>query len=163
MSPAPVRPSGTRRIADALARLLVAPLFGVPERLPPELLEVFPELSEARWRRGGLPPRIGGWALLVPTVSAITLWDTVFLAPQQRLHPALLLHELGHVRQFRSDVTFPVRYLWDSVRHGYLRNRYELDAEAFARGLLHERAALAAQLAASAAQRPMRGRASSTL
>lgn len=156
MSRIPDRRTRAGRIVDALAELLIAPLLGASESLPPSLLAVFPELAEARWRRGGLPPRIGGWALFVPTVSAITLWGTVFLAPRQGLHPALLLHELGYVRQFRSDVTFPVRYLWDSVRRGYLRNRYELDAEAFARGLLHERAALAAELGSGRAPRPTR-------
>jgi hypothetical protein len=44
----------------------------------------------------------------------------------------LLLHELRHVDQFQADRLFPLRYLWGTVRHGYLDNPYEADARAFA-------------------------------
>jgi hypothetical protein len=42
------------------------------------------------------------------------------------------LHELRHVHQFRASIAFPVRYLWESVRRGYHRNRYETDAQQYA-------------------------------
>jgi len=111
-----------------IARLL----FGVALALPDDLLRRYPELSESRWRVGGVPPRIGGWFVGQRSVSAITLWRTVFLAPGVALDPGLLLHELGHVRQFGASRWFPLRYIWESVRRGYSHNRYEHDAQAFA-------------------------------
>jgi hypothetical protein len=67
----------------------------------------------------------------LPSVAAITLWRTVFLAPRVRPEPALLLHELRHVHHFESDRAFPLRYLWESVRRGYGANRYEVDANRY--------------------------------
>jgi len=111
---------------------LLAPLIGVPLDLPESLLDRYPELREARYRRGGIPPLVGGWGLGQRTVAAITLWRTVFLAPHTGLDPELLLHELRHVHQFRASGAFPFRYLWESVRRGYHRNPYEADAQAYA-------------------------------
>jgi hypothetical protein len=91
----------------------------------------YPELTEARYRRGGLPVRIGGLALGVDSVAAITLRRTVFLAPDTPLNAGLLLHELRHVHQFLERGTFPVRYLWQSLRYGYSRNAYEVDARRY--------------------------------
>lgn len=100
--------------------------------LPEELVRRHPELLEARWRVGGLPPRVGGLFLGRRTVAGITLWSTVFLAPGAMLSAELLLHELGHVRQFGSSWTFPLRYLWEGLRRGYSANRYEREAQEFA-------------------------------
>jgi hypothetical protein len=77
--------------------------------------------------------------LLQRTVAGITLGRTIFLAHEAFEDPALLLHELGHVRQFARDRTFPLRYAWESMRRGYAHNRFEAEAEAFARRLLAER------------------------
>ena len=115
-----------------LAERATAPLLGVPVELPRALVATFPELGTARFRVGGLPPRVGGWMLGQRSVAAITLWRTIFVAPGVRLEPALLLHELGHVRQFEASPTFPVRYLWESLRRGYSANRYEADAQRYA-------------------------------
>jgi hypothetical protein len=105
-------------------------------RLPDALLTQHPELARAHWRSGGLPPRIGGWLLGQPTVGGVTLWRVVFLAPGvgRDLYGAteLLLHELGHVEQFLASGAFPFRYVWESLRHGYHRNRYEIEAQAYA-------------------------------
>ncbi len=111
---------------------LIEPLIGRRQSLPAALLSRHPELGSVRFRRGGLAPRIGGWALGQRTVAAITLGRTVFLAPGVALEPALLLHELRHVHQFQSSVTFPIEYLWESVRRGYHGNRFEADARAYA-------------------------------
>ena len=116
------------RTASAVWRGLV----GAPMSLPDTLLERYPELVQARWRRGGLFVRIGGWCLGRATVSGITLGRTVWLAPGVSLAPELLLHELRHVHQFAADRAFPLRYVWRSLRHGYLRNPYEADARQFA-------------------------------
>ena len=114
-----------------LARLRAA-LGGRSIPPAPALIAAHPELPEARWRAGGLPLRIGGWCLGQSTVAGITLWRTVFLADPDRASPALLLHELAHVRQFAQQRTFPLLYCWESLRRGYARNRYELEADAFA-------------------------------
>ncbi len=100
--------------------------------LPHQLLASYPELGAVRFRRGGLPPHVGGWALGRGTVDAITLRRTVFLAPHASLDPVLLLHEARHVQQFFESRTFPLRYLWESVLRGYTRNRYEVDARRYA-------------------------------
>jgi hypothetical protein len=111
---------------------LLAPLIGRPDRPPAALLERHPELRQARVRRGGVLPRLGGWLLGRRTVSGITLWRTIWLAPEAPWAAELLLHELRHVQQFHEHATFPIRYIWESVRRGYRRNRYEVDARAWA-------------------------------
>ena len=90
-----------------------------------------------------MPPRVGGWALGARSVAAITLWRTIFVAPGVSLEPELLLHELGHVRQFGASAAFPLRYLWESLRRGYAANRYEADADAFATARLTAAAVVA--------------------
>ena len=116
----------------AIARLLT----GEPITLDAALLERYPELGGANWRDGGLPPRIGGWFLGRGSVAGITLWRTVFLAPGVALDAELLLHELGHVRQFEASPWFPLRYILASARRGYSGNRYEHEAQAFAEARL---------------------------
>ena len=118
-------------IADAFAAL-AAPLIGRSTTLPRELLDRYPELAEARWRRGGLPVRVGGWCLGQRAVSAITLWRTIWLDTESAPSEELLLHEIRHVAQFEASAAFPLLYLWESVRHGYVRNRFEVDARAYA-------------------------------
>jgi hypothetical protein len=114
------------------------PFIGTAVELPREFLEAFPELGGARWRRGGLPVRVGGWCLGQSTVSAITLWRTIWIAPNLTPPLELLLHEFRHVQQFEADMAFPLRYLWQSLRHGYVNNRYEVDARAYAADRVRE-------------------------
>ena len=115
-----------------MLRTFVHLAIGAPFGLSDDLLARYPELRRARWRRGGLALRVGGWCLGRRTVSGITLWRTIALAPGVDLDPELLLHELRHVDQFDGDWLFPLRYLWGSVRYGYRNNPYEADARAFA-------------------------------
>ncbi len=122
-------------IRDAIGAAL-RETVGVPIALPPDLLSAFPELGSVSWRRGGLPLRVGGWLLGQATVAGITLGTTVFLASGGSPSVRLLLHELGHVRQYRRDKTFPIRYLWESVIRGYSRNRFEVEADQFAEEVL---------------------------
>jgi hypothetical protein len=42
------------------------------------------------------------------------------------------LHEIRHVQQFQASVSFPVQYLWESLRRGYYANRFEVDARRYA-------------------------------
>lgn len=107
-------------------------LVGRPAPLPAALVARYPELAAIRLRTGGLAPRVAGWFLGRRTVSAITLWHTVFAAPDAHLDAELLLHELRHVHQFQGSSAFPILYLWESLRRGYHDNRYEADARTFA-------------------------------
>ncbi|MBC7841251.1 MAG: hypothetical protein H7099_03030 [Gemmatimonadaceae bacterium] len=107
-------------------------MIGTPDVLPDTLTSRWPELARVRWRRGGLPLRVGGWCLGQRTVQGITLWQTVFLAPGSAWDPALLLHEHRHAEQFASSAVFPLLYVWESLTRGYSRNRYEADANAWA-------------------------------
>jgi hypothetical protein len=116
---------------------LVKALIGEKLEIPDELLRRYPDLAQARYRRGGLPVRIGGWSLGTSTAAAITLWKTIFIAPNTSLDPELLLHELRHVHQFLEHRTFPVSYLWQSIRYGYTRNAYEVDARRYSASRLH--------------------------
>ncbi len=118
--------------ATRVVETIVRALAGRPADVPPGLVTEYPELGRARYRRGGLPVRIGGWCLGQASVSAITLWRTIWLAEDVPLAPELLLHEIRHVDQFEADASFPLRYLWESVRRGYVRNRFEVDARAYA-------------------------------
>lgn len=116
------------RVADAM--------IGRRIELPREMTERFPELSAAHYRRGGLPVRVAGWVLGMRSAAAITLWRTIFLDRDTPLSARLLLHELRHVHQFLERKSFPVRYLWQSLRHGYDRNAYEIDARRYSAGVL---------------------------
>ena len=107
-------------------------MFGVAVTLPEKLVTRFPELAGVHWRRGGLPVHVAGWLLGKRSVAAITLWRTVFLARDVAFDAELLLHELRHVHQFAASRSFPVAYLWESVRRGYFANRFEADARAYA-------------------------------
>lgn len=111
---------------------LVQALIGRPVALPLDVVERFPDLGGVRWRRGGLPVRIAGLVMGRRSVAAITLWRTVFLSPSARLDVHLLLHELRHVHHFQTTPIFPLLYLWETLVRGYHRNRYEVDARAYA-------------------------------
>ena len=117
---------------------LVKSLIGESIELPDAALRKYPELAQAKYRRGGLPVRVAGWALGTGSAAAITLWRTIFIAPGTRLTPELLLHELRHVHQFLERRTFPFSYLWQSIRYGYSRNAYEADARRYATHRLAE-------------------------
>jgi hypothetical protein len=131
-APQPLSAYRSRNVIARVVRSVVGAIVGVRMTLPPELLAKYPELAEARWRRGGLPVRIGGWCLGRATVAGFTLGRTIWLAPRVPFAPELLLHELRHVHQFASDRAFPLRYVWRSLRHGYAQNPYETDARQFA-------------------------------
>jgi hypothetical protein len=111
---------------------VVAALIGRQIALLPEVLVRYPELARVTWRRGGVPVTVAGWCLGQRSAAAITLWRTVFLAPRALVDLELLLHEYRHVQQFEASVSFPVKYLWESVRRGYFDNRYEVDARDYA-------------------------------
>lgn len=136
------------------AQRVLAFVLGRAEALPPALVARHPELATARWRRGGLALRVGGWCLGQSTVSGITLWRTVFLAEHVGTPEPLLLHELAHVQQFARVRGFPVRYCWESLRRGYRGNRFEREADAYADRLLAERATVGRRTPGDAGRSP---------
>lgn len=119
-------------------RRAVKALVGERLVLPRELLVRWPELDAARYRRGGLPPRIGGWMLGASSVAAIALGRTIWLAADQPPDPALLLHEIRHVQQWGEERFFVVSYLWQTLTRGYAANRYEEDARRYAARRIQE-------------------------
>lgn len=96
----------------------------LPTAIPPDAVPAGVVLREGRlipWI-GGVLGRMGGPA------AAVTLRRTVIVSPAYPVTPALIAHELTHVRQWREDTLFPVRYALASLRHGYDRNPYEVEA-----------------------------------
>jgi hypothetical protein len=83
-------------------------------------------------RAGRLVPLIGGrLSGHTGPAAAVTLGRTIIVHPDCRLTDRLLRHELAHVRQWqRQPVTFPVRYAWQHLKHGYRDNPYEVEARA---------------------------------
>jgi hypothetical protein len=45
-------------------------------------------------------------------------------------------HEVCHVRQFQQHgrFVFVLRYLWETLKHGYYNNKYEIEARAAEEG-----------------------------
>jgi hypothetical protein len=80
-------------------------------------------------RAGRLVPAIGGLlARMGGPAAAVTLRRTIVVHPEVQLTRRLLAHELAHVRQWEADALFPLRYTLETVRQGYLGNRYERQA-----------------------------------
>lgn len=80
-------------------------------------------------RRGGLIPRLGGlFARVGGAASAVTLGSTIVFDPDAEITPELLAHEAEHVRQWRRDPLFAVRYTVAHFRYGYRDNPYEVEA-----------------------------------
>ena len=70
-------------------------------------------------------------------VAATTRRDTIYVAGSGRrfaADPELVLHEYFHVlRQWNTGELTTWRYLRESLRRGYRRNRFEVEARAFTR------------------------------
>lgn len=105
------------RLQDLVLGEEIVPSDALP--LPPGV-----RVRQGRWipRLGGILGRMHGPA------AAVTLRRTIVVHPSVRLTPRLLAHELAHVRQWAEDPWFPLRYTAESLRHGYLQNRYEREA-----------------------------------
>ena len=70
-------------------------------------------------------------------VAATTRTGTIYLAGSRRrfvADPDLVLHEYFHVlRQWNTGTLTTWRYVVESLRRGYRRNRFEVEARAFTR------------------------------
>lgn len=111
-------------LLERASRLLLGERIPPPAGLPAELLP-----AQVVLRRGSLIPRIGGWfGRMGMPAAAVTLGRTIVVNPNVLLSTRLLAHELTHVRQWREDALFPLRYTLASLRHGYVNNPYEVEA-----------------------------------
>jgi hypothetical protein len=81
-------------------------------------------------RTGRWIPAIGGWLSgHTGPAAAVALGRTIVVHPGVVLTQRLLRHELAHVRQWQArPFTFPLRYTWQHMRHGYRANPYEVEA-----------------------------------
>lgn len=71
------------------------------------------------------------WPLRHTWIGAITLGHTIFFKRRkEQVSEELLLHELRHVEQIEKHglVKFYLLYLWYSLRYGYKRNPFEVEA-----------------------------------
>jgi len=95
-----------------------------PHRLPGPPLPAGVTVRRNRWITaiGGVTGNMRGPA------AAVTLGGTIVVHPRVRIDEGLLVHELVHVRQWREDRLFAVRYAAEWVRRGYWQNRYEVEA-----------------------------------
>jgi hypothetical protein len=79
--------------------------------------------------------RLAAWKLNSDKV-AIVIGKTIHLHNTGKLeflqNKRWLLHELKHVEQFEQHgfLSFLFIYLWESIRHGYTNNKYEIEARA---------------------------------
>lgn len=108
---------------SSLQDLVLGPPVAPPPTctLPPGVV-----LRSGRWipALGGILGRMRGPA------GAVTLGRSIVVHPRHPVDARLVAHELVHVRQWRQDRWFPVRYAMESLRRGYWMNRYEVEARA---------------------------------
>jgi hypothetical protein len=98
-------------------------------RVPPHRLPGAPLPPGVTVRRNRWIPAIGGiTGNMRGPAAAVTLGSTIVVHPRVRIDAGLLAHELVHVRQWREDRLFAVRYVAEWVRRGYRQNRYEVEA-----------------------------------
>ena len=106
----------------AIARRLMGRPVTPPQAVPPDVAIV-----RGRW----LTRLSGRLAGMDGPAAAVTIGRTIVVHDDTRLTKRLLRHELAHVEQWRARPwTFPMRYLWRHVRHGYRDNPYEVAARA---------------------------------
>lgn len=71
---------------------------------------------------------------LQASAAAIVLGKTIHLynvsRPDFLQNERWLKHELCHVKQFvrYGYISFIAKYIWESLRHGYRQNKYEIEA-----------------------------------
>jgi hypothetical protein len=114
------------RAWNALLDAVLGPAAPAPPTVPADAVP-----PGVTFRYGRLVPGIGGvLGRMGGPAAAVTLGRTIVVHPEVELSPRLLVHELAHVRQWGEDPLFPLKYTLQSIRHGYLQNRYEVEARA---------------------------------
>lgn len=77
--------------------------------------------------------KLAAWKLNAASV-AFVLGSTIHLYKVSRQeflsNETWLRHELCHIRQFRQHgfLPFIIKYVWESIKHGYYANKYEAEA-----------------------------------
>jgi hypothetical protein len=100
-------------------------VLGRPEAPPPW---VPPGVTIRRGRLvTGFSGILGGMGA---PAAAVTLGSTIVVDRDVELSERLVTHELVHVRQWKDDRLFAVKYALESIRRGYWNNRYEVEARA---------------------------------
>lgn len=106
----------------AIVRAIAGSRVAAPTALPDGVAIV-----RGRW----LPVLSGRLAGMGGTAAAVTIGRTIVIHEDAPLTTRLLRHELAHVAQWRdAPLTFPLRYAWQHIRHGYRDNPYEVAARA---------------------------------
>lgn len=61
-----------------------------------------------------------------------TFWDTVYYSDKKYITTKRKAHEECHLMQMKKEgkFMFAVKYLYELIRHGYLLNKYEVEARA---------------------------------
>ena len=122
-------------LIERTTELLLGERIDPPDTIPRQAL---PE--DVVIRAGRLVPRIGGLlGRFGSPAAAVALRRTIVVNPSVELTPGLLAHELEHVKQWREDVLFPLRYALATLRHGYRNNPYEVAARVAAAAASDER------------------------
>lgn len=86
-----------------------------------------------RIRENSWLAKIAAWKLGASSV-AFVLGRTIHLyktTKEEFLNSkSWLRHELCHVRQFKEHgfYNFILKYIWESLKHGYFNNKYEMEA-----------------------------------
>ena len=68
------------------------------------------------------------------SAAAIVIGKTIHLYHASRVdflnNSRWLKHELCHIRQFKEHgyLLFMLKYVWESILHGYYNNKYEVEA-----------------------------------
>src|SRR5688572_11075491 len=105
---------------EALISSIMGARIPLPPHLPPEMLP-----SGVVLRSGKFIPWLGGkFGRMKGPAAAVTIARTIIVNPEVRLSASLLAHELTHVRQFREDPFFWIKYGLATVRYGYRENPY---------------------------------------
>ena len=96
-----------------------------PEAPSPIELPAGVQVRQGRWI-----PWVGGmFTGARRPAAAVTVGETIVVHPGTMISERLIRHELEHVRQWReAGWTFPLRYAWLYLRHGYRENPYEIAA-----------------------------------
>ena len=65
-------------------------------------------------------------------IGGITIYPFIFFKrKREEVSDRLFRHELEHIYQVREDgwFRFYLTYIWESIRHGYKGNKYEIMAD----------------------------------
>ena len=89
--------------------------------------------SEYKIKENSWLAKIAAIKLKTPSV-AMVLGKTIHLhnirTSEFTQNEKLFKHELCHVRQFKEHgyFLFVVKYIWETIKHGYYNNKYEVEA-----------------------------------